>query len=120
MSLLGKLFGSEKAVGAIASGIDASILTEQEKRELHIKTLDAYAPFKLTQRILATIVVGTFVLCHFICFVIDVWRVAYLGIERLMQEMMALNNEVLGLPSIVILGFYFAGGAAESWKRFTK
>ena len=117
MGLISSLFSSSKAFNAATRGIDAVVFTDQEKKTLHAQMLPLYEPFKLTQRVIAFAIVLPFVFWHSVCFATDLYHVAYLKSERIMEGMITLNNDVLGIPAAIVLAFYFSGGVIESWKR---
>ena len=124
MSIWGKLFGSDKAIGGIVdgvyNGVDALVYTPQEKAERFERMLKLYEPFKITQRILAFIVGLPFVIIHTICSIAWMLNIFIatnedtytLLLERL-GDLMKYNNDTLGQPFIIIVGFYFAGGMIE-------
>ncbi|MCW7556499.1 hypothetical protein NX722_28455 [Endozoicomonas gorgoniicola] len=132
MSFIGRLFGSDKAISTTADGIykgiDAAFFTNEEKSQHFLKLLKAYEPFKLAQRLLALIVGIPYVLIWMTCAVMLVIS-AFMepcGIEAVCSSNNVLeaaktladwNNETLGFPFSLILGFYFGGGAVEGVVR---
>ncbi len=113
MALLGKLFGSEKALDKVASGVDKVFFTKEEKSEQWIETLRAYEPFKLAQRLIALLVTSAYILVWLMCatlMLLGLWFENNIELSKLIAEW---NNETLGIPFIIIISFYFAGGAAE-------
>ena len=128
MSFWGKLFGSDnvikKAADGVYNGIDAVFFTKQEQSEHFLKLLQAYEPFKLAQRLLALIVGIPYVLVWLICAVMMVIA-AFMEpcttemicrsntVLDISKELASKNNDTLGVPFAIILGFYFAGGTAE-------
>lgn len=112
-ALLGKLFGS---TDVIKSGIDLidSMHTSTEE-EIQAKTkaktdmLSAYAPFKLAQRVIAF----AFTFVYLMCFTL------VLGFTLAGQEADAtiikqtLEDFQIGYAMLIILAFYFGGGAFE-------
>ena len=131
MSIWGKLFGSDKAVGGIVdgvyNGVDALVFTPQEKAERFERLLKLYEPFKLAQRLLALLVGIPFVFIHtlaglawFTSIFMVTDEVYMVFLERL-GELMTFNNATLGTPFSIIIGFYFAGGMVEGGiKAFRK
>lgn len=112
MSFIGRLFGSEKviekSVDGLYNGIDMSFYTEEEqaialqkKQEFYVDLLKAYEPFKLAQRFLALIYSIPYVSIVVYCIIAN-------DMARL-----ASANDALGLQNLIILGFYFGGGAFE-------
>ena len=108
----GKLFGSdtaiEKTADGIYNGIDMAIYTDEEKaialqkkQEFYVNILKAHEPFKLAQRFLAMIYSIPYVSIVIYCVVVN--------------DMIRLNvvHDALGTQNLIILGFYFGGGAFE-------
>ncbi|MDN5291812.1 MAG: hypothetical protein PWQ06_2051 [Anaerophaga sp.] len=113
MALLGKLFGSDQAIEKVAGGIGKMVFTKEEQSEQFIQTLKAYEPFKLAQRLVAMAVTSVYLfvwLISAVLMILSFWWADFLNLARMLAEM---NNDVLGLPFTLIVGFYFAGGAAE-------
>ncbi len=113
MGLLGKIFGSEKAIEKVSSGIDKVFFTKEEKSEQWVETLKAYEPFKLAQRLIALLVTSVYLFVWLVCSVmmaLGTWQEAVTEQSQLLAEW---NNETLGIPFIIIISFYFAGGVAE-------
>lgn len=120
MSFFGRLFGSEKAISTASAGIDKAFYTSEEKADQFTKLLALYEPFKLAQRMLAMTVAIPFVLIHVLTaiswllsafLVEDIERHGLIS-ERLLQVITA-NNDALGLPLALVVGFYFSGGMLE-------
>lgn len=124
MSFFGRLFGSDdvigKAVDGVYNGVDKIVYTKEEKAERFERMLTLYQPFKLAQRWIALMTGIPFVTIHFICSVVWLSSIFIVGsdvdyaqfVNRL-GEVMSLNNDTLGTPFAIIVGFYFAGGAGE-------
>ncbi len=113
MGVIGKIFGSEKAIEKVSSGIDKAFFTKEEKSEQWVETLKAYEPFKLAQRLIALLVTSAYVFVWLICavlMIVGIWLSEVVEHSKVLAEW---NNETLGTPFIVIVSFYFAGGAAE-------
>ena len=112
MGIWGTIFGSDKVIekttDGVYNGIDMAFYTDEEKaiamqkkQEFYIKILKAYEPFKVAQRFLALI-----------------YSIPYVSIivyGVVMKDAVLVNsiNDALGLQTIIILGFYFGGGAFE-------
>ncbi|MFV0505894.1 MAG: hypothetical protein ACK5L5_04175 [Bacteroidales bacterium] len=113
MALLGKLFGSDKALDKVASGVDKVFFTQEERAEQWLDTLKAYEPFKLAQRLIALIVTCAYIFVFLLCAVmmfLGLWFDKLVEHSKLIVEW---NNDTLGLPFVLIVSFYFAGGMAE-------
>ncbi len=122
MSLWGPLFGSkaviEQAASGIYHGVDKAIYTSEEKAAGFLNLLKAYEPFKLAQRLLALTVTVPYVLVWLACaglMVIAAFVEPAYGkqIEEAARTLGELNNDTLGFPVALVLGFYFGGGALE-------
>ena len=122
MSIIGKLFGSEnaikKATEGIYNGVDKMVFTDEEKSGHFLSLLKAYEPFKLAQRLLALTVAIPYVLVWLMSagmlvaagFVEPGYGKQVAEAARALGE---LNNDTLGMPVALVLGFYFGGGAIE-------
>lgn len=128
MGLLNALFSSDTATKTLAQGVDEIIYTPEEKAGFFLNLLAAYEPFKLAQRFLSLIVtipyVTVWVFSAFMfaasiffdpCLADQVCKSSQL--IDVSTELATWNNEVLGLPTALILGFYFGGGAVEGVVR---
>lgn len=132
MSVLKRIFGAEdivnKAADGIYNGIDAAVLTTEERIQYHLQFLQAYAPFKLAQRLLALMVGIPYVLIWLVSAAMYAFSVfgdpcvgeAACKSAQMMtasKDLSAMNNDTLGVPFSIILGFYFAGGSVEGVMR---
>lgn len=122
MSFWGRLFGStdviKQAADGIYNGVDKAWYTDEEKAEGFLSLLKAYEPFKLAQRLLALTVAIPYVvtwLMSAIMIVVSAFVDASYGkqIEEGARLLGELNNDTLGTPVALVLGFYFGGGALE-------
>jgi len=127
MSFWASLFGGSDLVDKVSKGIDASFFTPEEKAKHYLEVLKNIEPFKLAQRWIAVVLVLPYVLVWLICAGLFI-AAATADIEstasRLIQisDMLATrNNDNLGFPVSLVVGFYFAGGALEGivakWKK---
>ena len=105
MGFFSRLFGSDKIIDAGVSGIDAMIFTDEEKSNAKMQFLKLYEPYKLAQRYLALIYSIPYALAWLITFVASFFVEVALQMELLKGDAFYIN--------IVILSFYFGGGAAE-------
>jgi len=127
MSFWAKLFGGADLVEKAANGLDKLNFSDQEKAAHYLEVLKNIEPFKLAQRWLAVAVIVPYVLVWILCAVLFATAAmadAETTASRLIQisDMLASrNNDNLGFPASLILGFYFAGGAIEGivsrWKK---
>ena len=135
MGVLGRLFGTDKAVDDILDKDDGLVakagewlgnqqFTEEEKAEHRLKTrewglkqLEALAPFKVVQRILAFVIIGVWAFLALNC-VGALWFDAFHPEINLASKMLALaSNDVIFWPAVSVLSLYFSGGVIESIKR---
>ncbi len=105
MGFFSRLFGSEKIIDAGVSGIDAMIFTDEEKSNAKMQFLKLYEPYKLAQRYLALIYSIPYALAWLVTFIASFFIDVALQIELLKGDAFYIN--------IVILSFYFGGGAAS-------
>lgn len=108
--ILGKIFGSDKAISKALdgayNGVDKLVFTEEEKADRFERLLKLYEPFKLAQRLLAVIFSVPWALGWIIAFVM-----AAFGQE--ITELKALLSGQMGSIVLTINAFYFGGGALE-------
>lgn len=126
MSIWSKLFGSDKVIEGVYNGLDKVVHTDEEKSDFWLKLLKAYEPFKVAQRYLALVVtipyVSVWIISAFL-FVSSVFAVPCESVckssqlESVSMKLADKNQEQLGFPVALILGFYFGGGAAEGVAR---
>ena len=123
----------EKATDAVISAGDKLVYTQEEKadmnlklKEFHIRTLEAYHPFKVTQRFLAiwySFLFGMAFLIGLGVAVINMY-LKYENAETILIDMTPLLDVIgaFGLGGIVmaIVIFYFGGGSIESFKNTFK
>ena len=119
MGVFSKLFGSEKVIDSAIKGIDSAFYTEEEKadsyeRRMGLKTalLQAYQPFKVAQRFLALLYGIPYVAAW-----IATWAASFFVNVQAQYDMLIESD--IAMANLIILAFYFAGGAGESifkWK----
>ena len=118
--LLGKIFGSGDV---IKSGIDLidsfHTSTEEEitaKTKAKVDIMQAYAPFKLAQRIIAF----SFTFTYLACFALVLGFTLMDRVADADKVQRVLEDFQIGWSMIVILGFYFGGAAAEGFMERKK
>ena len=89
---------------SIIDGIDKVILTEEERKDIHLAMLPAYEPFKKAQRLLMLIVTIPFMLLNSIAVVLGFFSI---GDYAVLKDF----NLFVAPLVITIAGFYFYGGA---------
>ena len=134
MGLLGRLFGTEEAINNItdkengllvrAGGwFDGLSHTDQEKaedrqavREWGIRQLEALAPFKVVQRILAFAIAFLWILVG-----INVLAAIWVADTTVRDAMLQFAfSDFVFWPVTVCFGLYFGGGLIESLKGASK
>jgi len=126
MGFFSKVFDDKDVTQTLTKGlydgIDKAVFTDEEKADMKIKTaqhflnlLKAYEPFKLARRFLALTVTIPYVFVWLISAGMFVWggSTGDNNIVEVSKELAKWNNEVLGMPVALILGFYFSGGMVE-------
>ena len=114
--LLMKIFGSGDVVKQGLDLIDNMHTSTEEQvkaqSDARVDLLKAYQPFKLAQRYLALMFTFTFL----ICFAITMgMTLAGKGDTEAVKSV--LSEFWIGEIMLLIVGFYFGGGLAESVKR---
>ena len=116
-AIIGKLLGSGKVIEEGFKLIDdMHTSTEEEiaaKTKAKADLLDSYAPFKVAQRYLALIFAFTFVSCFVL--VMGMTLMGY--IQSLDDVKVVIDDFYIGEIMLLIIGFYFSGGAVEGVVR---
>jgi hypothetical protein len=115
IGILAKILGSGDVVKQGMSLIDEMHTSTEEEVAVKSKAktdlLAAYAPFKLAQRYLALMFAFTFLLCFAITLGMTLaGRGDIEGVKAI------LGDFWIGEIMLIIVGFYFGGGLAESVK----
>lgn len=118
MGIISRLFSPESAnstINKITDGIDSAIYTPQEKAQMKIKLLEALAPFKVVQRILA-FAASIHWLFAGANVIVAVWvkglTEGRIDVVPPLLEY-ALSDYVLW-PTLTVYALYFTGGVLES------
>lgn len=112
MGIISKLFGSDSVIDAGINGIDALVFTDEEKSTAKMKFLKLYEPYKIAQRWLMMFVCIPYVMLWSITgaiYLVDIFTLKELDTSK----MMAFLNGDVGSAFILIVAFYFGGGAVE-------
>lgn len=112
MSFWGGLFGSDKAIDAGINTLDAIVFTDEEKASAKREFLRLYEPYKKGQRVLAMIYCPIYALAWFLTFLTELLA-ANFGNEVNLANVYKLLGGEMSTMGILILMFYFGGGAAE-------
>jgi hypothetical protein len=113
---LGKIFSPVKLVEQATKALDKMTDGQGEKADRFIDLLSAYEPFKIAQRVLAFMVIGSYVfihLCTTIIYIAVLTKNLFWGTSMdptPLHEVYKWNNENLLYPTLIILTFYFSGG----------
>ena len=126
---LKNIFGGSDIIKKGAELLDEAFYTDEEKAqdrekliqmkaEQKIKLLEAYHPFKVTQRILAVAFIFTFlfIVINGILGALYGW----VDMNRVKEALDFANSVNLGWIVMTIVGFYFGGGFVESIGRVKK
>jgi len=121
-SWLGNILGSSTVVDGIKSGIDKSILTDEERLDYQKELLKAYEPFKIIQRVLALIVTVLFSLVLITEVSLTIIGAMWIDSAELAVEMINKLDIVgmLGYSFMAIMSLYFSGGVISSFKGVKK
>jgi hypothetical protein len=113
LGLLGKIFGSETVISKSIDLIDSFHTSTEEQIEAATKSkvalLEAYAPFKLAQRVLAF----SFTFVYLSCFALVLGYTLFDQVADAEKVKQVLEDFQIGYAMLIILAFYFGGGAAE-------
>ncbi|NJB83621.1 hypothetical protein [Wenyingzhuangia aestuarii] len=112
-STVGKIFSPGELGKSIISGVDKSILTSEEGIDYHKEFLKLYEPYKIAQRFLALMFTGVYLMVHLITSIAHFILVLMKQNAEHVIELYNYNNEGLGTIVLVIVSFYFGGGAIE-------
>ena len=118
MSFWTKLFGANDVIDKVSKGVDAAFFTPEERANHYLAVLKNIEPFKVAQRWFALCVIVPYVFVWVMCALLFVTSVFFEGpkadqIINVSDLLAQRNNDVLGWPVAIIVGFYFAGGAVE-------
>lgn len=118
MSFWTKLFGASDVIDKVSDGVDAAFFTPEERARHYLEVLKNIEPFKVAQRWFALCVIFPYVLVWVMCAVLFITSVFFDGpkadqIMSVSDLLAQRNNDVLGMPVAIIVGFYFGGGALE-------
>ena len=112
-TLLGKIFGSPKVIQSGIDLIDSFHTSTEEEIEAKTKSkvalLEAYAPFKLAQRVIAF----SFTFIYLGCFALVLGFTLTEQMADADKVKAVLEDFQIGYAMLIILAFYFGGGAAE-------
>ena len=116
LGIIGKIFGSDKVIEKGFELIDEAWTTEAESLEARAKAkvdvMNAYAPFKVAQRVLAIMFTSVFLFCF--CLVLGMTLSDKGNTSEVFN---VLDQFKIGWTQALIVGFYFGGGAIESFKK---
>ncbi len=113
LSTIGKIFSPNQLGKSIVSGVDKSILTTEEKIDYHKEFLKLYEPYKIAQRFLAIMFTAVYLLIHLATAMAHFVMVLLKNPVQQIVELYTYNHENLGMIALVIVSFYFGGGAVE-------
>lgn len=113
LNLIGKIFGSSDVIKQGMDLIDSMHTSTEEEIKARtgarVALLQAYAPFKLAQRIIAFSFTFVFLVCFATAF-----GIVMVQNKAFPQELTSLMSEFyIGEIMLTIVFFYFGGGAVE-------
>ena len=117
MDIISSLFGSDKVIDAGIDGIDAMVFTDEEKSKAKMAFLKLYEPYKLAQRWLMAFVCIPYVLAWSAVvgiLILEVFTKQELNTDRLTAFLIGSD---VGTAFVLIICFYFGGGAVEGVVR---
>tara|TARA_R110002012_G_scaffold198074_2_gene366791 strand:+ start:5030 stop:5407 length:378 start_codon:yes stop_codon:yes gene_type:complete len=124
MGIWNSLFGSNKIIDAGINGIDQMVFTDEEKSLAKMKFLKLYEPFKLAQRYIAMTFCPAYIFMWIITGMLEaanIFIVAFSNRSLNTDVMYKLLSGDISVMVIIILSFYFGGGAVEGVvKKFSK
>jgi len=123
---LKNIFGGSEIIKKGAELLDEAFYTDEEKAkdkekliqlkaQAKVDLLKAYHPFKVTQRILAIMFVGSYVFIMLNGIIGSLYGV--IDMQKVKEAMDFADSMNLGLITMAIVSFYFGGGFVESFKR---
>ena len=116
LGALGKILGSESVIKKGMDLIDDMHTSETEsieaKTQAKVALMNSYAPFKVAQRYLALMFGLTYVSCFIIVLAMTLTGKGDPSSVSQVMEQFQINY-----ARLLILGFYFGGGAIESFQR---
>ena len=115
-----KIFSPQKLGDSLISGIDKSILTNEERLDYMQKMLVLYEPYKIAQRVLAILFSSSFLLVHIMTAITHFIYIVRGLDPKPIISLYEFNNDSLGTIVLIIVGFYFAGGVLEGTVRKLK
>ena len=114
LSALGKILGSETVIKNGMDLIDDMHTSDEEQIQAataqKVAIMQSYAPFKVAQRYLALMFGLTYVSCFIIVLAMTLTGKGDPSAVSQVMEQFQINYAML-----LILGFYFGGGAIESF-----
>lgn len=129
MGILAKLLGADKVIEKGMELIDDAFTSDEEQAEIDAKDrqsraqakidlMKAYAPFKLTQRVIAFAFTFMFIFIMLNGVLGSLYDI--ISVDKVKQAREFADSMWLGEIMIAIVTFYFGGGLAESIKRVKK
>jgi hypothetical protein len=112
MSIFGKFFGTERTINAGISAIDAMVYTDEEKVKDKKEFLKLYEPYKRGQRMLAAMFAPAYITCWLAVFFIELVKLIKSENQDTADILQLLNGD-MGSIVLMIIIFYFGGGAVE-------
>jgi hypothetical protein len=112
--LWAKLFGDDKVVEKSFDLVDNAFYTDQEKAENKSNILKFYEPFKLAQRYIAMTFCPIYAFAWILTFLTELLAALWGNTVNLINVYALLKGD-MAIMVIIILTFYFGGGALEGF-----
>lgn len=109
------IFGKGNVIDKGVDLVDKSFYTDQEKAEMKKDLLKAYQPFKLIQRVLATVVALAFTAIVFIEVSLVIMGLWFKEATEVAIQVNSLEVvSMLGWSFMAVISLYFTGGVMDS------
>ena len=125
--LFSLLFSSNTITNKMTDLLGDALETKEQRINIWVELLKSYEPFRVAQRVLLVVVSFVYLGIHLILVLLKIVAIFYYGAGLEYQfvcvqlgKLHTSNYEALHSPFLVILSFYFGGGAGEGIIRMLK
>ena len=108
--MLGKLFGTKNSIQEQLNQVDLYNVPECDKVQMRLDIFNNYSTFKIAQRMLGVLISLTYVLAIVLALVYQYKGLDYKGVIAIASAF------EIGFVMLAMAGFYYSGGAIESFK----
>ncbi len=109
--MFGKIFGTKNSINEQLKNIELYKVSEEDKIQMRLDIFNSYTAFKIAQRVLGTVVSLMYLLTIIISLIYHNKGLDFAGIVTIVDAF------ELGFVMLAIVGFYFSGGAIDSFKQ---